>query len=90
MSFAPLTCLFPGTAGTRRRGRERPDRRDRRLRSAQGAGDRHRPRARVAWNDTAKQVALPGVGMYPIGVAVLAAGNGPTSVRVRLDVVATA
>ena len=45
--------------------------------------------ARVAWDDTAKQVVLPGAGFYPIGVAVLAAGNGPTSVRVRLDGVAT-
>ena len=46
--------------------------------------------ARVAWDDTAKQVVLPGAGMYPIGVAVLAAGNGATMVRVRLDGVATA
>ncbi len=46
--------------------------------------------ARVAWDDTAKQVVLPGAGMYPIGVAVLAAGNGTTAVRVRLDGVATA
>ncbi len=45
--------------------------------------------ARVAWDDAAKQVALPGVGMHPIGAAVLAAGNGPTTVRVRLDGVAT-
>jgi hypothetical protein len=35
-------------------------------------------RARVTWDDTAKQVALPGAGLYPIGVAVLAAGNGAT------------
>ena len=34
--------------------------------------------ARVAWDDTAKQIALPGVGLYPIGVAVLVAGNGAT------------
>ena len=26
--------------------------------------------ARVPWDDTAKQVVLPGVGMYPIGVSV--------------------
>jgi len=45
---------------------------------------------RVAWDDAAKQVALPGAGLYPIGVAVLAAGNGPAVVRVRLDGVATA
>jgi predicted RecA/RadA family phage recombinase len=45
--------------------------------------------ARVAWDDTAKQVVLPGTGMVPIGIATLAAGNGVTSVRVRLDGVAT-
>jgi predicted RecA/RadA family phage recombinase len=45
--------------------------------------------ARVAWDDTAKQVVLPGTGMAPIGVAILAAGNGAISVRVRLDGVAT-
>lgn len=45
--------------------------------------------ARVAWDDTAKQTVLPGAGMYPIGIAVLAAGNGTTIVRVRLDGVAT-
>lgn len=45
--------------------------------------------ARVAWDDTAKQVVLPGAGLYLIGVAVLAAGNGATVVRVRLDGVAT-
>lgn len=46
--------------------------------------------ARVAWDDTAKQVALPGAGLFPIGVAVTAAGNGTTTVRVRLDGIATA
>jgi predicted RecA/RadA family phage recombinase len=45
--------------------------------------------ARVAWDDAAKQVVLPGAGLYPIGVAVLAAGNGPAVARVRLDGVAT-
>jgi predicted RecA/RadA family phage recombinase len=45
--------------------------------------------ARVAWDDTAKQVVLPGTGMVPIGVATVAAGNGATTVRVRLDGVAT-
>lgn len=44
---------------------------------------------RVAWNDTAKLVALPGAGLFPIGVAVAAAGNGSTTVRVRLDGVST-
>ena len=45
--------------------------------------------ARVAWDETAKQVVPPGAGLYPIGVAVLAAGNGATVARVRLDGVAT-
>jgi hypothetical protein len=43
----------------------------------------------VAWDDTAKQVVLPGTGMLPIGIATLAAGNGAVMVRVRLDGVAT-
>ncbi|MGF1651666.1 MAG: capsid cement protein [Hyphomicrobiaceae bacterium] len=46
--------------------------------------------ARVAWDNTAKQVNTPGAGRFPIGVAVEAAGNGVTSVAVRLDGVATA
>jgi predicted RecA/RadA family phage recombinase len=46
--------------------------------------------ARVAWDDTAKQVVLPGTGMAPIGIATLAAGNGAATARVRLDGVATA
>jgi predicted RecA/RadA family phage recombinase len=46
--------------------------------------------ARVAWDDTAKEVVLPATGMIPIGIAVLAAGNGATTVRIRLDGVATA
>jgi predicted RecA/RadA family phage recombinase len=45
--------------------------------------------ARVAWDDTAKQVVLPGTGMVPIGIATIAAGNGVATVRVRLDGVAT-
>jgi predicted RecA/RadA family phage recombinase len=45
---------------------------------------------RVAWDDTAKQVVLPGTGMVPIGVATIAAGNGVATVRVRLDGVSTA
>jgi predicted RecA/RadA family phage recombinase len=44
---------------------------------------------RVAWDNTAKQVVLPGTGMVPIGIATLAAGNGLATVRVRLDAVAT-
>jgi predicted RecA/RadA family phage recombinase len=46
--------------------------------------------ARVAWDNTAKQVVLPGTGMVPIGIATLAAGNGVATVRVRLDGIATA
>jgi predicted RecA/RadA family phage recombinase len=45
--------------------------------------------ARVAWDDTAKQVALPGAGLFPVGVAVAAAWNGATSAKVRLDGVGT-
>jgi predicted RecA/RadA family phage recombinase len=44
----------------------------------------------VAWDDTAKQVNVPGTGRYPIGTAIEAAGNGVTTVRVRLDGIATA
>ena len=43
----------------------------------------------VAWDDTAKEVNVPGAGRYPIGIAIEAAGNGVTTVRVRLDGVAT-
>ncbi len=46
--------------------------------------------ARVAWDNTAKQVNAPGAGRFPIGIATEAAGNGITSVAVRLDGVATA
>jgi predicted RecA/RadA family phage recombinase len=46
--------------------------------------------ARVAWDDIAKEVVLPGTGMAPIGIATIAAGNDVTTVRVRLDGVATA
>jgi len=44
----------------------------------------------VAWDDTAKQVNAPATGRYPIGIAIEAAGNGATIVRVRLDGIATA
>jgi predicted RecA/RadA family phage recombinase len=46
--------------------------------------------ARVAWDNTAKQVNTPAAGRFPIGVAVEAAGSGVTSVAVRLDGIATA
>ena len=44
---------------------------------------------RVAWDDTAREIALPGVGLYPVGIATLAAGDGASTVRVRLDGIAT-
>lgn len=46
--------------------------------------------ARVAWDNTAKNINLPGAGRFPVGVATEAAGNGITSVAVRLDGVGTA
>jgi predicted RecA/RadA family phage recombinase len=45
--------------------------------------------ARVAWDNTAKNINLPGTGRFPVGVATEAAGNGITSVAVRLDGVGT-
>lgn len=45
---------------------------------------------RVAWDNTAKNINLPGAGRFPVGVATEAAGNGITSVAVRLDGVGTA
>ena len=44
----------------------------------------------VAWDDTAKEIAPPGVGLYPVGIATTAAVNGTITVNVRLDGVATA
>ena len=44
---------------------------------------------RVAWDDTAREIALPGVGLYPVGIATMAAGDGTTTVTVRLDGIAT-
>lgn len=46
--------------------------------------------ARVAWDNTAKQVNTPGAGRFLIGIATEAAGNGITGVAVRLDGIATA
>ena len=43
----------------------------------------------MAWDNTAKNINVPGAGRFPVGVATEAAGNGITSVRVRLDGVAT-
>lgn len=45
---------------------------------------------RVAWDDTAKVIAPSATGLYPVGIAITAAGNGAVTVRVRLDGVATA
>lgn len=45
--------------------------------------------AQVAWDATAKQIDLPGTGLYSVGIATESAGNGITTVRVRLDGVAT-
>lgn len=44
----------------------------------------------VAWDDTAKEINVPATGRYPIGIAIEAAGNGASTVRVRLDGIATA
>ena len=43
----------------------------------------------VSWGADAGQVVLPGAGHFPIGAAVQAAGNGASTVAVRLDGVAT-
>lgn len=43
----------------------------------------------VAWDDTAKEIVLPGVGLFPVGIATTAAGNGVATISVRLDGVAT-
>lgn len=40
--------------------------------------------AKVGWDDTAKLVVAAGAGDYDIGHAFQAAGNGPTSVLVKL------
>ena len=45
--------------------------------------------ARVAWDNTAKNINVPGTGRFPVGIATEAAGNCITSVAVRLDGVAT-
>lgn len=44
---------------------------------------------RVSWDDTNHQCDTPGTGLYPIGVAVAAAGNGAATVRVKLAEVPT-
>ncbi len=51
---------------------------------ALAAGDR------VSWDATNGQIVAPASGMAPVGVVTLAAANGTTSARVRLDGVSTA
>jgi predicted RecA/RadA family phage recombinase len=46
--------------------------------------------ARVSWDNAAKVVMTPGNGRYPIGIATEDAGNGATTVAVRLDGIGTA
>ena len=45
---------------------------------------------RVSWDAVAKLINVPASGRVPVGVATEAAGNGTTTVTVRLDGVATA
>lgn len=45
---------------------------------------------RVSWDDTNHRCDAPGSGLYPIGVAVAAAGAGGATVRVKLSEVPTA
>lgn len=44
----------------------------------------------VSFNIATRHCAAPGAGKYPIGIAAEAAGNGTTTVKVRLDGTATA
>ena len=44
---------------------------------------------RVAWDNTAKNINVPGTGRFLVGIAAEAAGNGIISVAVRLDGVGT-
>ncbi len=46
--------------------------------------------ARGAWDGIEERIDLPGTGLYPVGIATEAAGNGITTARVRLDGIATA
>ena len=40
--------------------------------------------AKVSWDDSNHYANVPGTGLYPIGSALTAAGNGVTVVRVKL------
>jgi predicted RecA/RadA family phage recombinase len=46
--------------------------------------------AAVSWDNVAHNVVSPASGKFPLGVAVKAAGSSDTTVRVRLNGVATA
>lgn len=46
--------------------------------------------AAVSYNISTRQCAAPGSGKYPIGLATEAAGNGASTVKVRLNGTATA
>lgn len=43
----------------------------------------------VSWNASTGKAVEPATGMVPIGVAIEAAGNGVTTLKVRLDGIAT-
>jgi hypothetical protein len=60
------------------------------VRPAEARERGHCADGKVSWDNTAKQVNVPGTGRYPIGTAIEAGGNGATTVRVRLDGIATA
>ncbi len=45
---------------------------------------------KVSWDNTNHYCVVPGTGMYPIGAATAAAINGATTVRVKLNEIATA
>jgi hypothetical protein len=45
--------------------------------------------AQVAWDAVEKRIDLPDTGLYSVGIATEAADNGITTVRVRLDGIAT-
>lgn len=43
----------------------------------------------VSFDISTRKAVAPATGKYPIGAATVAAGNGATTVRVRLDGIAT-
>jgi predicted RecA/RadA family phage recombinase len=45
--------------------------------------------ARVSWDSTAGECVVPATGKYVVGIATEAAGNGATSIKVRLDGIST-